>query len=487
MKSKKKIKSIIIMALISIASLFFINISFAKTGKVNTETVNLRETSSLDSKILELISINEDVEVLEDSGDWYKVKYKGITGYVRKDLITVSEENVQNDNENVDVQENNNEPTQETNQVNNETNAGENKEEANDLETPEAVQTNASTEQVKGKYTVIEDSNIKILPLIHSNSILQITKDNQVEVIDIINKWAYVQGSTFQGWIKYNALQKIEENTSIESNKEQKNEQPVEQQDTTTQAPVQEAQNNVEENKNAATTKYANSETVNVRKEASTNSAVIKQVSINTPIKVLSENNGWSRIEIDGIQGYISSALLSDTKKETSRSTQTPRNETETNNETQIQNEDVGKQETSGNSSIQNTNNNSTTTSSSTTGSEIVAYAKQFIGSKYVYGGTTPSGFDCSGFTQYVYKHFGISLSRTAAAQYSNGVSVSKANLVLGDLIMFGKSGINHVGIYIGGGQIVHAANTSRGVTTDTINSGYYYNNYVGARRIITN
>jgi cell wall-associated NlpC family hydrolase len=111
-----------------------------------------------------------------------------------------------------------------------------------------------------------------------------------------------------------------------------------------------------------------------------------------------------------------------------------------------------------------------------------VAYAKQFLGCKYVYGGTSPSGFDCSGFTQYVYKHFGISLNRTAAAQYSNGTSVT--NLQAGDLVMFGTSGINHVGIYIGENSFIHAANTNSGVTIDSLSSSYYKANYVGARRI---
>ena len=134
----------------------------------------------------------------------------------------------------------------------------------------------------------------------------------------------------------------------------------------------------------------------------------------------------------------------------------------------------------------------STTTSSSTTnttstastgkGSEVVAYAKTLLGCKYVYGGTTPSGFDCSGFTQYVYKHFGVNLNRTAAAQYSNGKSVT--SLQAGDLVMFGKSGISHVGIYIGGNSFIHAANPSKGVRIDSLSSGYYKTNYVGARRI---
>ena len=118
----------------------------------------------------------------------------------------------------------------------------------------------------------------------------------------------------------------------------------------------------------------------------------------------------------------------------------------------------------------------------SSTGSAVVNYAKQFLGYKYVYGGTTTNGFDCSGFTQFVYKHFGITLNRTAAAQYSNGKAVT--DLQAGNLVMFGKSGINHVGIYIGGNTFIHAANSSRGVTTDTLSSGYYKTNYVGARRI---
>ena len=115
-------------------------------------------------------------------------------------------------------------------------------------------------------------------------------------------------------------------------------------------------------------------------------------------------------------------------------------------------------------------------------GSQLVSSAYKYLGVPYVFGGNTPDGFDCSGFTQFVYKNFGVSLSRTAAEQYKNGTAVT--NLQAGDLVMFGKSGINHVGIYIGGNTFIHAANSSRGVTTDTLASGYYKINYVGARRI---
>ena len=132
------------------------------------------------------------------------------------------------------------------------------------------------------------------------------------------------------------------------------------------------------------------------------------------------------------------------------------------------------------------TNNQTTNVPASGNGSSIVATAKKYLGYKYVYGGSSPStGFDCSGFTSYVFKQHGISLSRTAAGQYSNGVAVSRANLQPGDLVMFGKSKINHVAIYIGGGQIIHASTPSTGVRIDTLTSGYYNNNYVGARRIL--
>ena len=114
-------------------------------------------------------------------------------------------------------------------------------------------------------------------------------------------------------------------------------------------------------------------------------------------------------------------------------------------------------------------------------------YAKKYVGYNYASGGTTPSnGFDCSGFVYYVYNACGYSLSRLCSIQAKTGTEVSKSNLIPGDLVFFnnGSNGsIGHVAIYVGNGIIVHAANTRRGVTTDTINSGYYNTYYYTARR----
>ena len=122
-------------------------------------------------------------------------------------------------------------------------------------------------------------------------------------------------------------------------------------------------------------------------------------------------------------------------------------------------------------------------------GAEVVAYAKQFLGYKYVSGGSSPStGFDCSGFTSYVYKHFGVSLSRSTSGQKNNGTSVSKANLQLGDLVIFNNSSntaVGHVGIYVGGNQFIHAANAQKGVIITSLSDSYYKARYVDGRRVL--
>ena len=106
MKSKMNIKSIFVMAIISLASLLFINISLAaNTGIINVDVANLRKTADAESTILEQISLNQEVEILGEEGDWYQIKYNQITGYVNKELVTVNS-NPQTTEENNQVNEN---------------------------------------------------------------------------------------------------------------------------------------------------------------------------------------------------------------------------------------------------------------------------------------------------------------------------------------------------------------------------------------------
>ena len=123
-------------------------------------------------------------------------------------------------------------------------------------------------------------------------------------------------------------------------------------------------------------------------------------------------------------------------------------------------------------------------------GQQIADYALQFVGYRYVYGASSPSvGFDCSGFTYYIYGKFGYSLSRTASQQYrNNGVSVSKDELQPGDLLFFSSNGgasVTHVGLYIGDGNFVHASTSSTGVIISSLSSSYYTRVWYGAKRIV--
>jgi cell wall-associated NlpC family hydrolase len=121
-----------------------------------------------------------------------------------------------------------------------------------------------------------------------------------------------------------------------------------------------------------------------------------------------------------------------------------------------------------------------------TTADQIITTAKKYIGVPYVWGGSTPSGFDCSGFVKYVFDKHGIPLPRTAATQYGAGKSVKKADLRKGDLVFFGENGrITHVGIYMGDGNFIHAS-SSKGVTITPLNNSYWSVRYYGARRVLS-
>ena len=110
----------------------------------------------------------------------------------------------------------------------------------------------------------------------------------------------------------------------------------------------------------------------------------------------------------------------------------------------------------------------------------VVGIAMQYLGIPYVWGGASPSGFDCSGFTMYVYAQVGVSLPHNAAMQYSMGSAVSRENLQPGDLVFF--NGLGHVGIYIGGNQMIHSPHTGDVVKISPL-TGWYSDTYVGARR----
>lgn len=439
MKSKMNIRSIVVMAILGIISLFFINMSLAaNTAKITVETANLRETADANSKILVQLSQNQEIEIVEEAGEWYKVKSNNITGYVRGDLLDVNKD----ETENTTTVETNSQSQENANIESQEENTSTEKQE-DATEQKEVTETNDKEIEL-GKQIIGEDTKLKIVPTINATDIIEVKKGEEVEVTEIINDWVCVQTGTAKGWLRKDKIQKEE------IKQEETVEEPVEQ---------------VEEQPQQSTTKtlYVNTATVNLRKEASTSSEIVTTLPVNTAVEVLLEENGWCKVKVSGKEGYIASTLLSDKKQETSRSSETTRKAATT-------------------STSQATTQNTTTEAAPTSGNgaAVVEYAKQFIGTKYVYGGSAPStGFDCSGFTSYVYKNFGVSLPHSSGGQASVGTAVSKENLALGDLVIYS----GHVAIYVGGGQVIHAPRPGKTVCIVPLSQAA--SNYLGARRVL--
>mgnify|MGYP000264313172 CR=1 FL=1 len=207
-------------------------------------------------------------------------------------------------------------------------------------------------------------------------------------------------------------------------------------------------------------------ETLRVRKKASTDSKIVTLVSEDDKLKVKKQTDDWAKVKVDGQTGYVSKDYAKVTYSFGKAKSMK-----------QIQAEQAAKKASVSVSS----------SGSSATGSRIASYAQQFIGNPYRYGGNSlTSGIDCSGFTQQIMAKFGYSISRTSSSQAGEGRAVSTSNLRAGDLVFYGNGGsINHVAVYIGGGQVVHASNSAPyprgGIKISNVN----YRTPICARRII--
>lgn len=196
---------------------------------------------------------------------------------------------------------------------------------------------------------------------------------------------------------------------------------------------------------------------VNVRSGAGTSYSVVSSMAAGSSATRTGKTaSGWSRVKVNGVTGYVKSDYLTTTKPKVQAASSTTASSTST---------------------------EKTSSSNSSLGQQIASFALQYVGYPYVYGGNSlTSGVDCSGFTQQVYLHFGYSLPRRASIQATVGTSVSISNLQPGDLVFYGdSSGVGHVTIYIGGGQVVHASTPSKGI----IVSDMYYRTPLCAKRII--
>lgn len=396
--------------------------SFAITTGTANKDAKLRKTTSNDSIVLEIIPKKDEVEILEDAGDWYKVNYKKIKGYVQKEFIDVIEESGQ-----IDTTEDKEDEQTGENQV--------------DLK--------------KGDTTTVKtEVKLYMRPLINSKIITKLQKDKQVVIEQIRGNWAYVSVEGMSGWARLDSLKAKVQQPSQPDNKE----------------------NDDTKNENTTLNKiaYISSTGINFREEPNTDSKVLKVFSQNAKVTILEEQGTWYKINHNDQEGYVLKEYVSNKKVEVTSRSAEERTKTTTKENKTSETNDAKKAEP-------------TTNKISSKGQEAANYVKQFVGCKYVYGGSTPKGFDCSGLTMYVYKKYGINLSHSATAQSKVGTKVERANLQPGDLVFFRNYrtnvGIGHVGIYIGNNKFVHASTEKTGVITSTL-SGSYSSRFVTARRI---
>lgn len=467
---KQIIKKVLIIVIY--IGLVWINTKvYAATGRTTNETTRLRKEPSTDSDTISLISQNTDIEIIAEEGEWYQVSYSGYTGYIRKDMLSV-EGSVTNSEE----QQNESEASENTNQ----TEPEQNTEEQQNTETEQNTITENSNELSIGYAGKLKASlELKILPSINSSVIVTITENTDFTVTDIINKWCYIETESNSGWALLSRVQRQSDTETTTNQEDSEPEQSNENTETeeTSATPTEES---------STKTQYVSTETLNVRESTDNNARIVAQIELNTQVTVEEVvDSTWSRITVNGITGYVASRYLFDTQI-----TNSSRSEDLTREGSKTEKNGTNSDEKEDSEQVADTSNsNQTTTSSGTTAAEVASYAKQYLGYKYVSGGTSPStGFDCSGFTYYVYKHFGITLGRTSTAQASNGTSVSKTNLQAGDLVIFNNSSnsaIGHVGIYMGGNTFIHAANSTKGVITTSLSDSYYKARFVSARRII--
>jgi len=264
----------------------------------------------------------------------------------------------------------------------------------------------------------------------------------------------------------------------------------------------------------------------NVRRGPGTDTEIVAQAPKNETCFIIGFNCGWYKVSFNGQIGYVRSDLLTllevpysnagskgNTYKENGGSTEssasgsTESSASSSSDSVASDSAPASESSASSGSSEESASSSSSSESASASsasqsesrtessessefGDRVASYALQFKGYRYVYGGTSPSGFDCSGLVYYVYKQFGYNVGRTSTAQLRNGYPhISRGNLKPGDIILFERTytascPATHSGIYIGNGQFIHAANSRIGVVVTSLDTAYYSSRFLCGVRI---
>lgn len=458
-----KMKKISIITII--LYMLFVTSVFASTATISVSAARLRKEANTESDVLTKIYEGEKVEILEKNGEWYKVKYGNNVGYLKNNLI-------KEDSKNNDIADNSK------------------KESSTTVNENESVQKEEITDFDSSKIIVKTQTKMRYQPSMMSNEIIQFEEGKELTKNIELGNWIQVTDGTVTGWIIKSKItndlssventqkpeEKVENNSSESDTSKENKENKIE------NNKVSESKNEEKVNQSQVTTSNkkgkVNVETAKVRSAADKTSKVVGFLDYNDEITILAEEGEWYKFTEKNAEGYVHKTLITLVGEESVSSRGTL--EERENDKKEEVNSDI-KEVTKENEIVNNIGNK---------GQEVVDIAKKYLGYKYVVGGKNPeTGFDCSGFTRYIYLQFGYSLGSTAAGQNNLGVEVSRTDLRPGDLILFydeGKTKIGHTGIYISNGDFIHSANPERGVVIDNINTNSYYNErYIVAKRIV--
>lgn len=403
---------------------------YSNITKSTTGDLFIREQADKESEAIAVLPKDTKVVVKDDSNkSWAKISYNNKDAYVSKDFLA--------------------------NEISNKKVVSEAKKQVS-KNNPEVKKVKS---EVKSKST---ENSVDMW--VKSPVYLRSEKSISSKKLGVLEKNTKVQGVVEDGWFKTSVngnngfiSKKYLQNTKIEEKKNN-------------ELQVSEIKNK-EQVKKSNSTKFEGAnytgyvkEAVNVRDKDSMDSNVVSVLEKGTKVSGIKGKN-WLKLS----EGkYISVNYIQD-------------NKVETNQKIDTEVKDSYKKES--NSKVVRSNEGGS-------GSAVAQAAYNYLGEKYVWGSAQPGvGFDCSGLTSYLYnKVCGISLYRNSAAQSNNGYPVSKSNLKQGDLLFFSTNGsgsISHVGIYVGNGKMIHASTPSTGVIISDIDSNYYSNTFVTARRIL--
>jgi len=257
----------------------------------------------------------------------------------------------------------------------------------------------------------VESGNLNVRAAASTDAKLvgKMPKNSACEVLEVADGWAHIQSGEVDGYVSTEFL-------------------------------LTGADARVKANEIVHTVAIAQTDGLNVRDEASTDSAVMTQVLKGEELDFVSDQGEWIEIDLDGESAYVAAEYVTVEEKLDTAITMTELLYGAGVSDVRV---------------------------------ELVEYAKQFLGNPYVWGGTSlTKGADCSGFVLAVYKHFGVTLPHSSRAQANSGTKISASELQPGDLVFYTNSSgtINHVAMYIGGGQVIHASNPKTGIRISTYN-----------------